>query len=236
LGNSVVTVFETQSQKVIKDIPDIGSVHGVLAVPELDRVYASATKTNEVVAIDEKTLKIIARIPGGTYPDGMAFAPSVNKLYVSDETGSTETVIDVSSNTRVATIAFGGEVGNTQYDSATKHIFVNVQGRSDLAEIDPASDKVSARYPLSGAKGNHGLLIDSLNRVAFADGHDAVLFQVYQQPGGNTVQVSRDIKAKLESLHNQIPGGVHLSNWTNKWTQNAARSRWAALKRPPDAS
>jgi CzcA family heavy metal efflux pump len=46
-----------------------------------------------------------------------------------------------------------------------------------------------------------------------ADGHDAVLFQVYQQPGGNTVQIARDIKAKLESLRNQIPEGVHLANW-----------------------
>src|SRR6202045_650176 len=46
-----------------------------------------------------------------------------------------------------------------------------------------------------------------------ADGHDAVLFQVYQQPGGNTVQIPRDIKEKLKSLHNQIPEGVHLANW-----------------------
>src|SRR5580692_2228534 len=46
-----------------------------------------------------------------------------------------------------------------------------------------------------------------------ADGRDAVLFQVYQQPGGNTVQIARDIKAKLESLHNQIPEGVRLANW-----------------------
>src|SRR6202047_1339668 len=46
-----------------------------------------------------------------------------------------------------------------------------------------------------------------------ADGHDAVLFQVYQQPGRNTVQIARDIKAKLESLRNQIPEGVHLANW-----------------------
>jgi multidrug efflux pump subunit AcrB len=46
-----------------------------------------------------------------------------------------------------------------------------------------------------------------------ADGHDAVLFQVYQQPGGNTVQITRDIKEKLKSLHNQIPEGVHLANW-----------------------
>jgi len=46
-----------------------------------------------------------------------------------------------------------------------------------------------------------------------ADGHDAVLFQVYQQPGGNTVQIAQGIKAKLESLRKQIPEGVHLANW-----------------------
>jgi len=46
-----------------------------------------------------------------------------------------------------------------------------------------------------------------------ADGHDAVLFQVYQQPGGNTVQIAQGIKAKLESLRNQIPEGVHLASW-----------------------
>ena len=46
-----------------------------------------------------------------------------------------------------------------------------------------------------------------------ADGHDAVLFQVYQQPGGNTVQIAHGIKAKLESLQKQIPEGVHVANW-----------------------
>src|SRR5213078_3613098 len=30
-----------------------------------------------------------------------------------------------------------------------------------------------------------------------ADGHDAVLFQVYQQPSGNTVEIARGIKTKL---------------------------------------
>ena len=31
-----------------------------------------------------------------------------------------------------------------------------------------------------------------------ADGRDAVLFQVYQQPGANTVQIAGGIKAKLD--------------------------------------
>ena len=46
-----------------------------------------------------------------------------------------------------------------------------------------------------------------------ADGHDAVLFQVYQQPGGNTVQISREIAAKLDELRGRLPSGIHMANW-----------------------
>jgi YVTN family beta-propeller protein len=167
LGDSAVIVFDTQSQRVVTRIPGVSKVHGVLAIPGLGRVYASATGTNEVVAIDEGTLKVTARAPGGVYPDGMAYAPEVHKLYVSDEHGGTDTVIDVRPNTRVATIPLGGEVGNTQYDPLTKHIFSNVQTRKQLVEIDPTSDKVIARIDLPGAEGNHGLLIEPVQRRAF---------------------------------------------------------------------
>ena len=167
LGDSMVTVFDTGTGKIIKDIPDVGYVHGVLVVPELDRVYASATKTNEVVAIDEHSLKIVARIPGGYYPDGMAYVPGWHKLYVSDEAGATETVIDTATNTRITTLQLGGEAGNTQYDPVSGHIFVNVQTTDELVEIDPQSDKIVGRRPLPGARGNHGLLIDSSDRLAF---------------------------------------------------------------------
>jgi YVTN family beta-propeller protein len=167
LGDSAVIVFDTQAQRVIARIADVGKAHGVLAIPELGKVYASATGTNEVVAIDEASLKITARMPGGVYPDGMAYAPEVRKLYVSDEHGGTETVIDVGTDTRVATIGLGGEVGNTQYDSGSKHVFANVQTRNQLAEIDPATDKVIGRIDIPGAGENHGLLIDAEQRRAF---------------------------------------------------------------------
>lgn len=167
LGDSAVVVFDTAQRKVVATIPDVSSVHGVLYVPELGRVYASATGADEVVAIDAKTFKIIARMPAGDYPDGMAYAPDVHKLYVSDEHGGTDTVIDVRSNVRVATIPLGGEVGNTQYDPVTRHIFANAQTRKQLVEIDPATDRVISRINLPGAAGNHGLYIDGASRLAF---------------------------------------------------------------------
>jgi YVTN family beta-propeller protein len=167
LGDGVVTAFDTRGNRVVADVSGVSSVHGVLAIPELDRVYASATGTDEVVAIDATSLKVIARMPTSDYPDGMAYAPGAHKLYVSNEHGGNDTVIDVRGNRRIATIPLGGEVGNTQYDPVSGHVFANVQTRRVMAEIDPATDKVVARIPLPGAEGNHGLLIDAPARIAF---------------------------------------------------------------------
>jgi CzcA family heavy metal efflux pump len=46
-----------------------------------------------------------------------------------------------------------------------------------------------------------------------ADGHDAVLFQVYQQPSGNTVEIAQGIKAKLREIEKEIPEGVKIADW-----------------------
>lgn len=177
LGDSEVIVFDVNALRVVGRIDDVSAVHGVLAIPELGRVYATATGRKEVVAIDPATMTVTVRIPTGGYPDGLAYAPDVHKLYISDEDGGNEAVVDVRSNTRIATIALGGEAGNTQYDPTTKHMFVNVQTRAQLVEVDTASDTVVARHDLPGARGNHGLLIDPEHRLAFiaCEGNDTLI-------------------------------------------------------------
>jgi CzcA family heavy metal efflux pump len=46
-----------------------------------------------------------------------------------------------------------------------------------------------------------------------ADGRDAVIFQVYQQPDANTVQIARDTQAKLHDYRGQLPHGVKIASW-----------------------
>ncbi|MFI5356711.1 MAG: efflux RND transporter permease subunit [Opitutales bacterium] len=46
-----------------------------------------------------------------------------------------------------------------------------------------------------------------------ADGRDAVIFQVYQQPDANTVQIARDVRAKLSAIRSSLPADVHVANW-----------------------
>src|SRR5437870_5910820 len=195
LGSDLMTVFDVNKQAILGDVKDLKRVHGVLAVPELHRVYASATGTNELAVIDDQSLSIIARIPAGDYPDGIAYASRENKIYVSDLHGKSDTVIDARTNQRVKTIPLGGGAGNSQYDSVSDRVFVTVDGREELAEIDPNSDQVTAHYLLTGCKGSHGLLIDSKRRLAFAaceDNSKIVVFDLETKKATATVSVGSE--------------------------------------------
>lgn len=46
-----------------------------------------------------------------------------------------------------------------------------------------------------------------------ADGHQAVLLNIYQQPDGNTVQIADSIKQLLADYDPQLPPGVSIANW-----------------------
>jgi DNA-binding beta-propeller fold protein YncE len=167
LGAGELVVFDTQKGAVIDTVRGLKGVHGVIAAPELRRVYASATDVQQIAVIDADSLAVITMIPSKGYPDGLAYAPDVGKIYVSDEKDGNETVIDARTNTALGVVAVGGEAGNTQYDSASHHIFVAVQTRNQLVEIDPATDQVVQRFDLPGCEHPHGLLIYSEQRRAF---------------------------------------------------------------------
>ncbi len=46
-----------------------------------------------------------------------------------------------------------------------------------------------------------------------ADGHQAVLLGIHQQPGGNTVSIDRALKAKFAEYLPRLPAGVKVANW-----------------------
>jgi DNA-binding beta-propeller fold protein YncE len=195
LGSDLMTVFDVNKQMIVGDVKELKHVHGVLAVPELHRVYASATGTNELAVIDDQSLTVVARAPAGDYPDGIAYASKENKIYVSDLHGKADTVIDAKTNQRITTIELGGGAGNSQYDATSDRIFVTVDGREELAEIDPNTDQVVARYPLTGCKGSHGLLIDSENHLAFVaceENSKLVVFDLQSKKATATLPVGAD--------------------------------------------
>jgi len=165
-----LVVFDVATRRVIATLDGFDRVHGVLAVPQLGRVYASVTGRHEVAVVDAKSLTVLARVPGIDYPDGIAYAPAVRRVFVSDERGRADGVIDATTNTLVRSVSLGGEAGNTVYDPTAKRILVAVHERNELAELDPARAKIKRRYPLPGIQQPHGIVLDPAHGVAFVAG------------------------------------------------------------------
>jgi DNA-binding beta-propeller fold protein YncE len=175
LGGGLVIVFDTKRRRVVKTIPAPGA-HGVLAVPSLGRVFATATDTQELLTIDERTNKVVARAPAGEYPDGIAYDSANHRVYVSDESGGAEIVFNARGH-RIASIPLGGDAGNVQYDAVSGHVLADVQTRNEIAVINPRTNRVIHRVALPGCEHDHGLLVDAPSRLAFVacDGNAKLL-------------------------------------------------------------
>jgi DNA-binding beta-propeller fold protein YncE len=190
-----LVVFDTQKRQVVANLDGFKRVHGVLAAPEIDRVYASVTGEHQVAAVDMKTLKTVATTGPVSYPDGLAYAPAAKRVFVSDEHGGTDAVIDATSNKLLASIPLGGGAGNTVYDQGSGDIFVAVHGVNDLVAIDPAAMKIIGRYSLPGIKNPHGIALDVANRLAFVAGeenHSLAVFDLKTMKLISVYQVGED--------------------------------------------
>lgn len=190
-----LVVIDTKKREVVANLDGFHRVHGVLAVPELGRIFASVTGDHQVAVVDRASLKTLVQVGEIKYPDGLAYAPTAQRLFVSDEHGNADAVIDTTNNTLVTTIPLGGGAGNTVYDKKADRIYVAVHGKNELVTIDPLRAKITARTPLTWLDDPHGIALDVENGLAFVAGegnHKLVVVDLKNMQIGPPLPVGRD--------------------------------------------
>jgi DNA-binding beta-propeller fold protein YncE len=216
LGDSTVIGFDVAARRARWTASGVSSAHGVRAAPEIGRVFASATGSNEAVAIDEANGNVVARGRTGEFPDGLAYEPESGTVYVSNKDGGSESALDAATLAPVADVKVGSDVGNVAYDAARKRMVVAVGASNELVVIDPASRRVERRLGLGGCDGAHGVALDETGAVAFVacEGNARVLrvelasgSVVASQPTGGTPDVL-SLDAGLGRLYVAAEDGV----------------------------
>jgi DNA-binding beta-propeller fold protein YncE len=127
-------------------------------------------------------------------------------MWTTNETGGSETVIDADSATLRGSVDLGGEVGNVGYDPALDQMLVAVQGRGDLAVIDPVTLAVSRRIGLPGCDHPHGLALGPAVGAAFVgcDANSALVsvdIAHGRVTGSNPVGEGPDVLAYDQGAH-----------------------------------
>jgi len=212
-----VVVIDTQTNKVVGDIPDTPGVHGFAAVPELGKGFSSNGRENKVSVVDLKTLKLIQKIDTGENPDWIVYEPSKKEVYTMNGRGKSASVIDTATMKVVATIPLEGKPETAMVDAKAGKIYINMEDLNSVKVVDIATHKVSATWPAAPCEAATGMAIDLATHRLFLGCDNKLMVMmdstsgkvVYSVPVGEGVDAtSFDPQTKLAFTSNGGAGTV----------------------------
>ena len=139
-------------------------VHGVVPLPD-GRLLSTNGSAATATLSDAATGKVLAEVPTGKNPDAAVYDAKSGLVFVMD--GGDEggvTLIDPGTGGSPGRIAVGGKLEFAVADGAG-HLYVNIEDRGEIAVLDTAARKVSARFPLPGCDEPSGLSLDPDSHV-----------------------------------------------------------------------
>jgi DNA-binding beta-propeller fold protein YncE len=166
-GNQV-EVVDAKAGKLVGSIPDTPGVHGIAVAPEFNKGFISSRGKNAAIVFDLKTLQKTGEAKTGNNPDAICYEPKSKRVYAINHSGNSATAIDAKTGEPLSTFDIGPAPEYCAADDAG-HMFVNIEGSSEIVEIDAAKAAVTRRVTIEpGCKGPSGLAIDTKDHVLFA--------------------------------------------------------------------
>lgn len=164
---TMVLVFDAQTQKVIGDINNTQGVHGITIAHPFNKGFISDGGDDSVTVFDLKTLKETARIKVGNRPDAVLFDSATNRVFVFNGGSKDCNVIDPATDKIIGSISPGGKPEFAVSDENGR-IFVNLEDKSEIAVIDARKMSVIKTWSLSPGQEPSGLAIDKKNMRLFS--------------------------------------------------------------------
>ena len=162
-GGSVMAV-DLASKVVTPGLAPGSRLHDAMPVNGGTEILVTNGGTGAVVFADARTGATVATVQAGKNPDAAAFDARSGLVLVMNHSGGDITLIDPKAHEAVGTIVVGGDLEAAAVDGAGK-AFVNVEDKNEIAVIDLAGRKVTARYALTGCDGPTGLAYDAADQM-----------------------------------------------------------------------
>lgn len=166
-GNQV-EVVDPAAGKVVGTVTDTPGVHGIAIAPEFNKGFISSRGKNAAIIFDLKTLQKTGEAKTGNNPDAICYEPKTKRVFAFNHSATTATAIDAKSGDPISTFEIGETPEYCAADGAG-HMFANLEGSSEIVEIDAAKPAAARRVTIEpGCKGPSGLAIDTKDHVLFA--------------------------------------------------------------------
>jgi DNA-binding beta-propeller fold protein YncE len=165
-GNSV-EVVDPDAGKVVGTISNLHGVHGIAIATDLNKGFITNGQSNSVTVFDLKTLAKEGEPSTGKNPDAVCYEPKTKRVITMNHSGNDATSIDAKTGEVLKSFALGQAPEFCAADGAGK-VYVNLEGSSEVVEIDAAKNEVTRRASILPCEGPSGLAIDVKGKKLFS--------------------------------------------------------------------
>ncbi len=172
---TMVQVVDVKTGKLVGTIPNTEGVHGIALAEDLNKGFISDGADSSVTVFNLKTLKVTAKIQvTGRDPDAILYDPFTHRVFTCNGRTANSTVIDARKDKVIGTIELSGGPEFSVTDGHGK-IYINIEDKSLIDEINPATMKIEHVWPLAPGEHPSGLAIDAGNHVLFSVCHNKLM-------------------------------------------------------------
>jgi DNA-binding beta-propeller fold protein YncE len=162
-----IEIVNLDTQKPIGTITGMNRIHGITVADNLNRGFISDGGDNVIVIFDLKSHAVLQKVKAGTGPDAILFDPATKRVFAFNGRSQDITAMDAASGELMGTIELEGRPEFPVSDGKGQ-IYANIEDKSEIAEINPATLKVENRWSLAPCEGPSGLAIDTSARRLFS--------------------------------------------------------------------
>jgi DNA-binding beta-propeller fold protein YncE len=175
-----IAVYNLDTLEPQGEIPK-ANAHGAAVDPKSHHGFGSS---KPVVMWDTKTLATIKTIEVEGHPDGILFDPFNQRVWVFSHSQPNATIINSKDGSVAGTLDLGGAPEQAVTDGKG-HIYVDLEDKDQIAAVDAAALRVTARYDLAGKGGGPGgLAFDVKNHILFATCHSPATMVILKSDDG----------------------------------------------------
>jgi DNA-binding beta-propeller fold protein YncE len=170
--NHTIEIVDLNTDKVTQTIDGLGKPHGLVWIPETDRLYASDGVQGDLKIFEGSPLRLTGSIKLSEDADDMVYDAKTRLLYVghggSNEANPAQVaVIDTTTQTLKNELPVKTHPEGLEIDNAHDRIFVNVADIAEVAVIDGATHSLEGSWKIGRAQDNVPLAFDEQHNLLF---------------------------------------------------------------------
>ena len=162
-----VEVVDPDAGKVVGAIEQLHGVHGIAIANDLGKGFITNGQSNSVTIFDLKTLAKTGEPATGKNPDAVCYEAKTHRVFTFNHTGNDATAIDAKTGEVLKSFPLGPAPEFCVSDD-NGHLYANLEGSSEVLEIDAAKAEVSRRTSTLPCEGPSGLAIDVKGKKLFS--------------------------------------------------------------------